>query len=121
MSLCEGGNMVNYVTKKRETKHERGGLCLDEEEAHYYFVGLLFPVDMFGLVVDGQQPWAEQCMKQVMVAFTSLAAYPACQEQLWQITRWREEASQSSCAQHTRQGWLQGTVMKVSQLTSIVS
>jgi hypothetical protein len=38
---CIGGNMVNYVTKKRETKHERGGLCLDEEEARYYFVRAL--------------------------------------------------------------------------------
>ncbi len=26
-----GGNMVGYVTKKRETKHERGGLCMDED------------------------------------------------------------------------------------------
>lgn len=37
--------MVNYVTKKRETKHERGGLCLDEDEAHYYFVQLLSAVE----------------------------------------------------------------------------
>ncbi len=32
-----GGNMVSYVTKKRETKNERGGLCLDEDEARYFF------------------------------------------------------------------------------------
>ncbi len=25
--------MVQYVTRKRETKHARGGLCLDEDEA----------------------------------------------------------------------------------------
>lgn len=30
--------MVNYVTKKRETKSERGGLCIDEDEARYYFI-----------------------------------------------------------------------------------
>lgn len=29
--------MVNYVTKRRETKAERGGLVLDEEEARYFF------------------------------------------------------------------------------------
>lgn len=29
--------MVGYVTKKRETKNERGGLCLDEDEARYFF------------------------------------------------------------------------------------
>eukprot|EP00983_Pelagomonas_calceolata_P126934 1161350-Pelagomonas_calceolata.AAC.19 len=40
-----GGNMVNYVTKKRETKHERGGLCLDEDEARYYFTQLLSAVE----------------------------------------------------------------------------
>lgn len=32
-----GGNMVAYVTKKRDTKDQRGGLCLDEDEANYYF------------------------------------------------------------------------------------
>jgi len=37
--------MVNYVTKKRETKHERGGLCLDEDEARYHFTQLLSAVD----------------------------------------------------------------------------
>jgi serine/threonine protein kinase len=40
-----GGNMVGYVTKKRETKHERGGLCLDEDEARYYFLQLLSAVE----------------------------------------------------------------------------
>ena len=29
--------MVNYVTKRRETKAERGGLCMDEDEARYFF------------------------------------------------------------------------------------
>lgn len=40
-----GGNMVNFVTRRRETKHERGGLCLDEDEARYYFVQLLSAVE----------------------------------------------------------------------------
>ena len=37
--------MVNYVTKKRETKHTRGGLCMDEDEARYYFLQLLSAVE----------------------------------------------------------------------------
>ena len=37
--------MVNYVTKRRETKHERGGLCLDEDEARYHFTQLLSAVE----------------------------------------------------------------------------
>ncbi len=37
--------MVSYVTKKRETKHERGGLCMDEDEARYYFVQLVSAVE----------------------------------------------------------------------------
>uniref|UniRef100_A0A7S0R4T5 Protein kinase domain-containing protein n=1 Tax=Chlamydomonas leiostraca TaxID=1034604 RepID=A0A7S0R4T5_9CHLO len=45
MEYVPGGNMVNYVTKKRETKAERGGLCLDEEEAHYYFLQLISAVE----------------------------------------------------------------------------
>lgn len=36
-SLATGGNMVGFVTKRRETKAERGGLCLDEDETRYYF------------------------------------------------------------------------------------
>lgn len=30
--------MVSYVTKKRETKSERAGLCIDEDEARYFFM-----------------------------------------------------------------------------------
>ncbi|GFH08135.1 protein kinase domain-containing protein [Haematococcus lacustris] len=45
MEYVPGGNMVNYVTKKRETKHERGGLCLTEDEAHYFFLQLLSAVE----------------------------------------------------------------------------
>ena len=37
--------MVNFVTKRRETKHERGGLCMDEDEARYYFIQLLSAVE----------------------------------------------------------------------------
>ena len=37
LGLLEGGNMVGYVTKKRETKDQRQGLCLDEDEARYFF------------------------------------------------------------------------------------
>ena len=36
--LTAGGNMVQFVTKKRETKHTRGGLCIDEDEARFYFL-----------------------------------------------------------------------------------
>lgn len=45
MEYVPGGNMVACVTKKRETKHERGGLCMDEDEARYYFVQLLSAVE----------------------------------------------------------------------------
>ena len=37
--------MVQFVTKRRETKHTRGGLCIDEDEAHYYFIQLLGAVE----------------------------------------------------------------------------
>ncbi len=37
--------MVAYVTKKRETKHERGGLCLSEEEARYFFLQIISAVE----------------------------------------------------------------------------
>lgn len=29
--------MVGFVTKQRETRDQRGGLCLDEDECNYYF------------------------------------------------------------------------------------
>lgn len=45
MEYVPGGNMVNYVTKKRETKAERGGLCLTEDEARYYFKQLISAVE----------------------------------------------------------------------------
>lgn len=45
MEYVAGGNMVNYVTKKRETKHTRDGLCMDEDEARYYFLQLLSAVE----------------------------------------------------------------------------
>lgn len=32
-----GGNMVGYVTKQRETREQRGGLCLGEDECNYFF------------------------------------------------------------------------------------
>lgn len=40
-----GGNMVQFVTKRRETKSLRGGLCIDEDEARYYFLQLLSAVE----------------------------------------------------------------------------
>lgn len=39
-----GGNMVAYVTKRRETRESRGGLCLDEDEANYFFRQLIWAV-----------------------------------------------------------------------------
>jgi serine/threonine protein kinase len=39
-----GGNMVGYVTKHRETRESRGGLCLDEDECNYYFRQLIWAV-----------------------------------------------------------------------------
>jgi len=45
MEYVPGGNMVQFVTKRRETKAERGGLCLDEDEARYYFLQLLSAVE----------------------------------------------------------------------------
>lgn len=29
--------MVGFVTKQRETRDQRGGLCLDEDECNYFF------------------------------------------------------------------------------------
>lgn len=45
--------MVNYVTKKRETKSQRGGLCMDEDEARYYFLQLLSAVEYCHVSVQG--------------------------------------------------------------------
>lgn len=39
-----GGNMVAYVTKRRDTREARGGLCLDEDEANYFFRQLIWAV-----------------------------------------------------------------------------
>lgn len=44
MEYISGGNMVQYVTTKRETKHKRNGLCLDEDEALYLFKQLISAV-----------------------------------------------------------------------------
>jgi len=37
--------MVQFVTKRRETKSLRGGLCIDEDEARFYFLQLLSAVE----------------------------------------------------------------------------
>jgi hypothetical protein len=39
-----GGNMVGYVTRQRETRDQRGGLCLDEDECNYFFRQLIWAV-----------------------------------------------------------------------------
>ena len=36
--------MVNYVTKQRESRDARGGLCLDENECNYFFRQLIWAV-----------------------------------------------------------------------------
>lgn len=36
--------MVAYVTKKRDTRHTRNGLCLDEDEARFFFKQLIYAV-----------------------------------------------------------------------------
>ncbi len=36
--------MVAYVTKKRDTRHQRNGLCLDEDEARFFFKQLIWAV-----------------------------------------------------------------------------
>ncbi|MEW5300496.1 MAG: hypothetical protein WDW36_003426 [Sanguina aurantia] len=45
MEYVPGGNMVQYVTKKRESKGDRSGLCLDEDEARFYFKQLIMAVE----------------------------------------------------------------------------
>ncbi|KAI8468136.1 MAG: kinase-like domain-containing protein [Monoraphidium minutum] len=44
MEYVKGGNMVGYVTKMRETREARGGLCLNEDEANYLFRQLVWAV-----------------------------------------------------------------------------
>ena len=44
MEYVSGGNMVAYVTRRRQTKDERGGLCVDEDEANYFFRQLIYAV-----------------------------------------------------------------------------
>jgi serine/threonine-protein kinase SRK2 len=39
-----GGNMVAFVTKRRETREARGGLCIDEDEASFFFRQLVWAV-----------------------------------------------------------------------------
>jgi serine/threonine-protein kinase SRK2 len=67
--------MVQYVTKRRETKASRGGLCMDEDEARYYFLQLLSAVEychkhhvahrdlkLDNTLLDGHQPaWIKLC------------------------------------------------------------
>lgn len=36
--------MVGFVTKRRESRELRGGLCLDEDEGNYYFRQLIWAV-----------------------------------------------------------------------------
>jgi serine/threonine-protein kinase SRK2 len=36
--------MVAYVTKRRETRESRGGLCIDEDEASFFFRQLIWAV-----------------------------------------------------------------------------
>mmetsp|Transcript_9712 Transcript_9712/g.18147 ORF Transcript_9712/g.18147 Transcript_9712/m.18147 type:complete len:425 (-) Transcript_9712:282-1556(-) len=45
MEYVPGGNMVNFVTKRRDTKNERAGLCIDEDEARFFFRQLISAVD----------------------------------------------------------------------------
>lgn len=44
MEYVSGGNMVQYVTKKRETRELRDGLCLDEDESNFFFRQLIWAV-----------------------------------------------------------------------------
>jgi serine/threonine-protein kinase SRK2 len=43
-AAAAGGNMVAYVTKRRETRESRGGLCIDEDEANFFFRQLIWAV-----------------------------------------------------------------------------
>jgi serine/threonine protein kinase len=36
--------MVGYVTRQRESREVRGGLCLDEDECNYFFRQLIWAV-----------------------------------------------------------------------------
>eukprot|EP00882_Tetradesmus_deserticola_P019216 GHRQ01020670.1.p1 GENE.GHRQ01020670.1~~GHRQ01020670.1.p1 ORF type:complete len:423 (+),score=89.04 GHRQ01020670.1:275-1543(+) len=44
MEYVAGGNMVAFVTKRRETRESRGGLCIDEDEASFFFRQLIWAV-----------------------------------------------------------------------------
>ena len=44
MEYVAGGNMVAFVTQHREDREARGGLCLGEDEAAYYFRQLIWAV-----------------------------------------------------------------------------
>lgn len=75
MEYVPGGNMVQFVTKKRETKQQRGGLCMEEDEARYYFLQLLGAVEychkhhvahrdlkLDNTLLDGHHPaWVKLC------------------------------------------------------------
>lgn len=45
MEYVAGGNMVSYVTKHRETRYERNGLVLSEDECRYFFRQLIWAVE----------------------------------------------------------------------------
>lgn len=45
MEYIAGGSMVQYVGGKVGTMHARGGVCLDEDEACYYFKQLISAVE----------------------------------------------------------------------------
>jgi serine/threonine-protein kinase SRK2 len=44
MEYVRGGNMVSFVTSRRETRDQRGGLCIQEEEAAFFFRQLVWAV-----------------------------------------------------------------------------
>ncbi|WIA21648.1 hypothetical protein OEZ85_000821 [Tetradesmus obliquus] len=44
MEYVAGGNMVAFVTKRREMRESRGGLCIDEDEASFFFRQLIWAV-----------------------------------------------------------------------------
>jgi len=44
MEYVRGGNMVSFVTSRRETRDARGGLCIPEDEAAFFFRQLVWAV-----------------------------------------------------------------------------
>eukprot|EP00775_Hariotina_reticulata_P009702 gene9702-9861_t len=44
MEYVSGGNMVAYVTRRRESREARGGLCVNEDEANFFFRQLIWAV-----------------------------------------------------------------------------